>query len=299
MEIDDKDDLFHPDEDLMSSEDTSLDSLSLYFQDIRGAKLLSPEEEQELARRAAKGDEAARRRMIEANLRLVVKVAKRYMGQGLPLMDLIEEGNIGLIKAVERFRPEKECRFSTYAVLWIRQSIERGLVNQSRTVRLPAHVIGDLRRMIRVTRTLQQRLGREPRFDELVEEMGVDAEYMSRLMMAVRKAASIEAPLDDDEHYHLADILSDDDMSGPSSIMEQMELVKLVTSWLELLAPVEKEVIKLRFGLSDGEPKTLEAIGEMFGVTRERIRQIEAKALKRLRRVMKQRDLILLEDIVP
>ncbi|OGP80546.1 MAG: hypothetical protein A2Z08_02080 [Deltaproteobacteria bacterium RBG_16_54_11] len=294
-----KDDVFGKEEEQVSPADVSFDSLSLYFQDIRSAKLLTAEEEQELARRTAQGDDAARKRMIVSNLRLVVKVAKRYMGQGLPLLDLIEEGNIGLIKAVERFKPEKGCRFSTYAVLWIRQSIERGLASQSRTVRLPAHVVGDLRRMIRVTRTLTQRLGREPLLEELTKEMGVEADYMTRLMMAVRKATSIESPLDEDERYHLADILTEEEQPGPFSVTEHMELVKLVTSWLELLSPPEKAVIKLRFGLRDGEPKTLEAIGEMFGVTRERIRQIEVKALKRLRKVMEQRDLILLEDVIP
>jgi RNA polymerase primary sigma factor len=281
----------------VSAGDEPLDSLRLYFQDIRAAKLLAPEEEQELARRIAQGDDAARKRMIESNLRLVVKVAKRYMGQGLPLLDLIEEGNIGLIKAVERFKPEKQCRFSTYSVLWIRQSIERGLVRQSRTVRLPAHVVGDLKRLIRVTRSLTQRLGREPLFEEVTEEMCVDSDYVNRLMMAVRKATSIEAPLDEDEHYHLADILTEEEQPGPFSITEHMELVRLVTSWLELLSPPEKAVIKLRFGLRDGESKTLEAIGEMFGVTRERIRQIEVKALQRLRKLMEQKDLILLEDV--
>ena len=279
-----------------AGEDT-FDSLRLYFQDIRAAQLLSPEEEQKLARQAAQGDDAARKRMIESNLRLVVKVAKRYRGQGLPLQDLIEEGNIGLIKAVERFKPEKKCRFSTYAVLWIRQSIERGLVSQGRTVRLPAHVVGDMKRMIRVMRSLTQRLRREPQLEELTEAMGVDSDYVNRLMIAVRKATSIETPLDEDEHYHLADILTEEEQPGPFSITEHIELVKLVSSWLELLSPPEKAVIKLRFGLRDGEAKTLESIGEMFGVTRERIRQIEAKALQHLRKVMEQKDLILLEDV--
>jgi RNA polymerase sigma factor (sigma-70 family) len=278
-------------------EDGTLDSLSLYFLDIRKAQLLTPEEELELARRIAQGDDAARKRMIESNLRLVVKVAKRYMGQGLPLLDLIEEGNIGLIKAVERFKPEKKCRFSTYAVLWIRQSIERGLVSQGRTVRLPAHVVGDMKRMVRVIRSLTQQLGREPLLEELTEAMEVDAAYVNQLLLVVRKATSIEAPLDEDEHYHLSDILTADEQPGPFSITEHVELVKLVSSWLELLSPTERAVIKLRFGLRDGEVKTLEAIGEMFGVTRERIRQIEVKALQHLRKVMEQKDLILLEDV--
>ena len=277
--------------------DEALDSLRLYFQDIREAQLLTAEEEQELARRIAQGDDAARKRMIESNLRLVVKVAKRYMGQGLPLLDLIEEGNIGLIKAVERFKPEKQCRFSTYAVLWIRQSIERGLVSQSRTVKLPAHVVGDLKWMIRIMRTLTQQLEREPLLEELAKEMGVDSDYVNRLMMAVRKATSIETPLNEEEHYHLADILAKEEEPGPFSITEHIELVKLVSSWLELLSPPERAVIKLRFGLREGEAKTLESIGEMFGVTKERIRQIEAKALQHLRKVMEQKDLILLEDV--
>ena len=278
-------------------EDESIDSLRLYLQDIRAAKLLSAEEEQELAFRVAKGDERARKRMIESNLRLVVKVAKRYIGQGLPLLDLIEEGNIGLIKAVEKFKPEKNCRFSTYAILWIRQSIERALVNQTRTVKLPAHVAGDMKRMIRIIRSLTQRFGREPVLQEVAEEMGVDVGYVNRLMMAVRRATSIETPLDDEQEYHLADTLKTEEQPGPFSITEHMELFKLVSSWLDLLSPQEKAVIDLRFGLRDGEPKTLETIGEIFGVTRERIRQIEVKALQRLRKVMEEKDIILLEDM--
>ena len=292
-----KEGAFRREEKRVIARNGSFDSLRLYFQEIRTANLLTPDEEQVMARRTAQGDDAARKRMIESNLRLVVAVAKRYMGQGLPLLDLIEEGNIGLIKAVERFKPEKKCRFSTYAVLWIRQYIERALVSQSRTVRLPAHVVGDLKRMIRVTRSLMQRLGREPQLDELTEEMGMESGYVSGLMMAVRKATSIEVPLDDDERYHLADILTEEKQPGPFSVTEHIELVRFVTSWVELLSSPEKAVIKLRFGLRDGEPMTLEAIGEMFGVTRERIRQIEVKALQRLRKVMEERDLILLEDV--
>lgn len=292
-----KEEVTRAEEEKISAKEGSLDSLRLYFQDIRAAKLLTPEEERELALRAAQGDEAARKRMIESNLRLVVKVAKRYMGQGLPLLDLIEEGNIGLIKAVERFKPEKNYRFSTYATLWIRQSIERALVNQTRAVKLPAHVAGDMKRLIRATRSLTHRLGREPRLQETAEEMGVEVGYVNRLMMAIRKATSIETPINEGEDYHLADTLTMEGQPGPFSITEHLELLRLISSWLDLLSPQEKAVIDLRFGLRDGEPKTLEAIGEIFGVTRERIRQIEVKALQRLRKVIEEKDLILLEDM--
>ncbi len=278
-------------------EDEAIDSLRLYLQDVKSLELLTPEEERKLALRIVQGDEGARKRMIESNLRLVLKVAKRYTGRGLPLLDLIEEGNIGLIKAVEKFKPEKNCRFSTYAILWIRQSIERALVNQSRTVKIPAHVASDMKRMIRASRSLTQRLGREPLIQEVAEEMGVEVDYVSRLMMAVRKATSIETPLDEEEGYHLSDTLKVGEQSGPFSIAEHTALFKLISSWLDLISPQEKMVIDLRFGLRDGEPKTLEAIGEVFGVTRERIRQIEVKALLRLRKVMEERDLILLEDV--
>lgn len=284
-------------ENRIRSEDEPLDFLRLYLREIKATKLLTAEEERELATRVAQGDEGARRRMIESNLRLVVKVTKEYRGQGLPLLDLIEEGNIGLIKAVEKFRPEKNCRFSTYAILWIRQSIERALVNQTRTVKLPAHVIGDMKRMIRVSRSLAQRLGREPLLEEVVQEMGVEANYVNHLMMAVRRVTSIDAALNERGDRLLVDTLQAEEQPGPSSITEHIELFKLISSWLELLSPQEKTVIDLRFGLRDGDPKTLEAIGAIFGVTRERIRQIEAKALGRLRKVMEEKDVILLEHI--
>jgi RNA polymerase primary sigma factor len=284
-------------EEGLYNERKPFDSLRLYLQEIKTTKLLTPAEEQELALRIAQGDERARKKMIESNLRLVVKVAKRYMGQGLPLLDLIEEGNIGLIKAVEKFRPEKKCRFSTYGILWIKQSIERALANQARTVKLPAHVAGDMKKMIRITRSLAQELGREPLIHEVANEMGVEVNYVNRLMVAVRKATSIETPLNEEEDYHLADTLKVEEQVGPFSLTEHIELFKMISSWLDLLSPQEKTVIDLRFGLRDGEPKTLEVIGESFGVTRERIRQIEVKALQRLRRVMEEKDLILLEDI--
>jgi len=234
--------------------------------------------------------------MIESNLRLVVKVAKRYVGQGLPLIDLIEEGNLGLIKAVEKFKPERECRFSTYATLWIRQSIERALVSQTRTIRLPAHVASYMRKMVRVTRSLSQRLGREPRVEEVASNMGADVDDVKRLMMAANKVISVEVPLDEQDAYHLTDILTDNERPSPLAMTEHMELVKLVSSWLDLLSTQERLIIDLRFGLRDGAPKTLETIGARFGVTRERIRQIEVRALQRLRKVMEERDVLLLNE---
>jgi len=277
-------------------EDTSLDSLRLYLWEIKRTKLLTADEERALAHRIAEGDMGARKRMIESNLRLVVKVAKRYVGQGLPLVDLIEEGNVGVIKAVEKFRPEKNCRFSTYATLWIRQSIERALASQTRTVRIPAHVTTDMKRVIRCSRQLSQRLGREPMIEEIADEIGAEPEYVQRLMMAVYKVVSIETPLGDEDDYHLTDVLKEE-VPEPAALIEQMELFRLVSTWLELLSPQEKNVVTLRFGLGDEEPMTLETIGHRYGVTRERIRQIESKALKRLRRVMEEKDYLLVEDM--
>jgi len=279
-----------------AGKDQPFDPLRMYLNEIKKTRLLTPGEEQELARLIAQGDEGARRRMIEANLRLVVKVAKRYVGQGLLLIDLIEEGNLGLIKAVEKFKPERECRLSTYATLWIRQSIERALVSQTRTIRLPAHVGSYMRKMVRITRSLSQRLGREPRVEEVATNMGANVDDVKRLMMAANKVISIEMPLDGQDAYHLADILTDNERPSPLAVTEHMELVKLVSSWLDLLSTQERLIIDLRFGLRDGAPKTLETIGARFGVTRERIRQIEVRALQRLRKVMEERDVLLLNE---
>jgi len=279
-----------------AGKDQPFDPLRMYLNEIKKTRLLTPGEEQELARLIAQGDEGARRRMIEANLRLVVKVAKRYVGQGLLLIDLIEEGNLGLIKAVEKFKPERECRLSTYATLWIRQSIERALVSQTRTIRLPAHVGSYMRKMVRITRSLSQRLGREPRVEEVATNMGANVDDVKRLMMAANKVISIEMPLDGQDAYHPADILTDNERPSPLAVTEHMELVKLVSSWLDLLSTQERLIIDLRFGLRDGAPKTLETIGARFGVTRERIRQIEVRALQRLRKVMEERDVLLLNE---
>jgi len=280
-----------------SIEEEGFDILRSYLQEIRQHSLLSAEEERELAERVARGDRGARRRMIEANLRLVVMVAKRYVGQGLPLLDLIEEGNIGLIKAVEKFDPAKKCRFSTYATLWIRQYIERALVSQTKTVRVPSQVAADLRRMVKVVRELAQALGRDPSTEEIAQEMGVMPEYVERLMIAALRTASLETPLDEETELSLADTLRADEQKGPLFITEQLELVKVMGSWLKLLSPQERNIIELRFGLKDGEPWTLEAIGKVYGVTRERIRQIESRALGKLRGLLEAKDLVLFEEM--
>lgn len=267
---------------------------------MRRYPLLTPEEEKELAEKASRGDQQARWRIIEANLRLVLTIAKRYMGQGLPLLDLIEEGNIGLIKAVEKFDPQKGCRFSTYATLWIRQAIERAIVNQSKSVRVPTHVSSELRRVLRAIRYLSQELQREPTPEEIAAEVGMSREEVERLMQAALRVSSIEAPLaeDEGEAFSIKDMLKSETRS-PFSLTEYVELVKLLDSWLKLLTPQQRRVIELRFGLLDGEPKTLEAIGKAYGITRERIRQIEAEAIDRLRTLIRAKDILLFEEIKP
>lgn len=268
--------------------DHSDDAIKLYLKEIQKTKLLTAEEERELARRIAKGEMAARDRMIESNLRLVVKIAKRYMNRGLPFLDLIEEGNMGLIKAVERFKLSKECRFSTYATWWIRQSIERALVNQSRTIRLPVHVSDDINKLIKIGRELQQKLNREPQVKEVAEAMGVEPAYVRRLMVLVKKTYSIEHPMGENSDYSLMDTIEDSSAVDPSGLVEDLEKYNRVSQWLATLSDSEREILSLRFGLEDREPQTLDTIGRKFGVTRERIRQIEAKSLEKLRKIMEE-----------
>jgi RNA polymerase primary sigma factor len=262
------------------------DAIKLYLREIQKTKLLSADEEKELAQRIAKGEKAARDRMIESNLRLVVKIAKRYFNRGLPFLDLIEEGNMGLIKAVERFKLSKECRFSTYATWWIRQSIERALVNQSRTIRLPVHVSDDINKMLRITRELVQKMNREPSVKEIAAGMEVNIAYVRRLMVLLKKTYSIERPMGENNDYFLIDTIEDTSAVSPAELLEEVNKYELVAAWFDTLSESEKRILSLRFGLDDKEPQTLDTIGRSFGVTRERIRQIETKSLEKLRRIV-------------
>ena len=262
------------------------DAIKLYLREIQKTKLLSADEEKELAGRIARGDQAACDKMIESNLRLVVKIAKRYINRGLPFLDLIEEGNMGLIKAVERFKLSKECRFSTYATWWIRQSIERALVNQSRTIRLPVHVSDDINKMLRVTRELVQMINREPTVKEVAAEMNVSTVYVRRLMVLLKKTYSIERPMGENNDYFLIDTIEDTTTVSPAVLLEDVNKYEMISKWFETLSDSEKKILTLRFGLDDKEPQTLDTIGRSFGVTRERIRQIEAKSLEKLRKIV-------------
>ena len=259
------------------------DAIKIYLRDIQRTPLLCAASEKELARKIEKGDDAARKKMIESNLRLVVKIAKRYINRGLPFLDLIEEGNLGLIKSVERFNLAKECRFSTYATWWIRQSIERALINQSRTIRLPVHVSDDIGRMIRVSRKLSHELSREPTNQEIADTMKATIQHVRRLMTLLRHTYSIEAPIGDGNDFSLIDTIEDSSMTSPTELLENINIYELISSHFNKLTENEQKILTLRFGLDDKDPQTLDIIGQQFGVTRERIRQIEAKSLEKLR----------------
>lgn len=262
----------------------SVDAIKLYLREIQKGTLLTAQDERDLAAEISRGNMAARDRMIESNLRLVVKLAKRYMNRGLPFLDLIEEGNLGLIKAVERFKVSKGCRFSTYATWWIRQSIERALVNQSRTIRLPVHVADNINRLAKVSREMTKNLKREPTHAELAETLGCDEKAVRRMQVLVKKTYSIEHPLGQNSDYSLMDTLADKSACDPEETVQDLDRFDQVMGWMEGLTETEREILALRFGLDDHEPQTLDTIGRKFGVTRERIRQIEAKGLSKLRK---------------
>ncbi|PLX45076.1 MAG: RNA polymerase subunit sigma [Deltaproteobacteria bacterium] len=273
-----------------SSEKRSAGSaITLYLSEIRAIELLTAEEELALADSMAEGDSAARAKLIEANLRLVVSMARRYSNRGLPLLDLIEEGNIGLIRAVEKFRTDKGCRFSTYATWWVRQSLERALVNQANTVRLPVHVSEDLDRLMRTAEFLRRETGREPSEQELGEELGVSVERVRKLVVLIRRTFSFDQPLGDEGDFSLHDTLEDKESPSPMDCLHQDELVALVASWVDSLRPREQEIIGMRYGLGEQDPMTLEELGKLNGVTRERIRQIEKGAILKLRKMAVQK----------
>ena len=266
-------------------------AIKLYMREIQKTKLLSAGEERELAAKIDLGDKAARDQMIVSNLRLVVKMAKRYINRGLPFLDLIEEGNMGLIKAVECFKLSKECRFSTYATWWIRQSIDRALVNHGRTIRLPVHVSDDIRKMNRVTRELMGKLNREPTIKEMADSLDVDVVYVRRLLVLSKQTYSIEQPMGENNDFFLTDTIEDTSAVSATILFENLNRYELVSKWFQTLSDAEKEILTLRFGLDDQDPQTLETIGRRFGVTRERIRQIEARSLEKLRNSMEEENI--------
>ncbi len=267
------------------------DPVRMYLKEIGKIPLLSFEEEIELAKRMEAGDTEAKERLAEANLRLVVSIAKRYSGRGMQLLDLIQEGNLGLIKAVEKFDYRKGYKFSTYATWWIRQAITRAIADQSRTIRIPVHMVETINRMIRTSRQLVQELGREPTTEEIAEKMGVSAERVEELRQISLEPVSLESPVGDEEDSHLGDFIQDENMAAPADEAAYSLLREQLEEVLDGLSEREKMVLKLRFGLEDGRPHTLEEVGKQFHVTRERIRQIEAKALRRLRHPSKSRKL--------
>ncbi len=243
------------------------------------------------ARKVAEGNPEARKKMIEANLRLVVKIARRYVNQGLSLLDLIEEGNIGLIKAVEKFNLAKECRFSTYATWWIKQSIERSIANHSRTIRLPVHVSSRVNRISKIISVYVEKNGREPSLEEISQESGFRVDFVRNLFTMAIKTYSLESYIDENSKLTLEEVIPNPDNEEPLSILEHTRRMEEVASWLDALNSDERKVILLRFGLDGDEPQTLELIGKTFGVTRERIRQIEQKALNKLRKIVKRRNI--------
>ncbi|MGM9631694.1 MAG: RNA polymerase sigma factor RpoD [Eubacteriales bacterium] len=267
------------------------DPVRMYLKEIGRVPLLTPEEEKELAERMAQGDEEAKNRLVEANLRLVVSIAKRYVGKGMFFLDLIQEGNIGLMKAVDKFDYEKGFKFSTYATWWIRQAITRAIADQARTIRIPVHMVETIHKVSRYSRQMLQELGREATAEEIGEKMGMSAEKVREIMKIAQDPVSLETPIGEEEDSHLGDFIPDDDAPQPSEIASATILREVIERELHTLTPREEHVIKLRFGLYDGRSRTLEEVGKEFDITRERIRQIEAKALRKLRHPSRARHL--------
>ena len=267
------------------------DPVKMYLKDIGKVPLLSGEEEIELARLMQEGDEDAKQKLSEANLRLVVSIAKRYVGRGMLFLDLIQEGNLGLMKAVEKFDYTKGFKFSTYATWWIRQAITRAIADQARTIRIPVHMVETINRQVRISRSLLQQLGREPTPEEIAKEMGVSEEKVVEIQKIAQDPVSLETPIGEEEDSHLVDFIEDDKTVAPSDVAAYAMLKEQMISVLHKLTPREEMVLRLRYGIDDGRPRTLEEVGKEFNVTRERIRQIEAKALRKLRHPSKKKRL--------
>ena len=281
---DEKDDDQEGEVDLSLPEGISLDDpVRMYLKEIGRVPLLTAESELDLAQRAQNGDENAKRRLAEANLRLVVSIAKRYVGRGMLFLDLIQEGNLGLIKAVEKFDYHKGFKFSTYATWWIRQAITRAIADQARTIRIPVHMVETINKLIRISRQLLQTLGREPSAEEIAEEMGLSVERVREIIKIAQEPVSLETPIGEEEDSHLGDFIEDQDALAPADAASFRLLKEQLEEVLDTLTAREEKVLRLRFGLEDGRARTLEEVGQVFGVTRERIRQIEAKALRKLR----------------
>ena len=278
--------------DLSVPEGVSIeDPVRMYLKEIGQVSLLSADEEIELAKRMEKGDEAAKKRLAEANLRLVVSIAKRYVGRGMLFLDLIQEGNLGLIKAVEKFDYRKGYKFSTYATWWIRQAITRAIADQARTIRIPVHMVETINKLIRVSRQLLQELGREPTPEEIAEEMDMPVDRVREILKISQEPVSLETPIGEEEDSHLGDFIQDDNVPVPADAAAFTLLKEQLVEVLSTLTDREQKVLRLRFGLDDGRARTLEEVGKEFNVTRERIRQIEAKALRKLRHPSRSRKL--------
>ena len=267
------------------------DPVRMYLKEIGKVPLLSADEEIELAKRMEQGDEEAKRRLCEANLRLVVSIAKRYVGRGMLFLDLIQEGNLGLIKAVDKFDYTKGYKFSTYATWWIRQAITRSIADQARTIRIPVHMVETINRLIRVSRQLLQTYGREPSPEEIAEEMNISVEKVREIQKIAQEPVSLETPIGEEEDSHLGDFIPDEDVPAPAEAAAFSMLKEQLIEVLDTLTEREQKVLKLRFGLEDGRARTLEEVGKEFDVTRERIRQIEAKALRKLRHTSRSKKL--------